>query len=312
MPIVVLLFLLLPAGFVGAAPTGIDQIPPAGGSFLLEGLVLLAAVVAAVLIFRFRWYVLAGAPRRSRLFAPEVGLALALAMLVLGPIGARLAQYAFGIVTVDEAGSPVDLPLADQARLFIGAYIGQGLVLAVYLWRMARSHRPSRDARFGRGWAALVGAASLVGVWPIAAAFGWVVAMISASITGRSPEMIAHETLRALLDSPADGWLIVVAALVVIVTPVLEELLYRGLIQETLRTLGAGRWPAIILTAVVFALMHWQVTAPHAVVSLFVLSLGFGWAYERTGRLTASIVMHMLFNLGNLAVAMLWLPEQAV
>lgn len=271
---------------------------------------LLAAILAAVLIFRLRWYVLAAAPRRSRLFAPEVGLGLILAMLVLGPIGARLAQYAWGIITVDEAGSPVDLSLADQAKLFLGAYIGQGLVLLPYLWLMARSHRPSPDARFGRGRAALVGIAALVAAWPIAAAFGWVAGIISTWITGRVPDPIAHETLRALLDSPADGWLIVMSALVVIVTPVLEELLYRGLLQETLRTLGAGRWPAVIIAAAIFALMHWQNTAPHAVLSLFVLSLGFGWVYERTGRLTASIVMHMLFNLGNLTLAMLWMPGQ--
>lgn len=266
---------------------------------------LLAAVIATALVFCFRWYVLVAAPRRSRLFPPEVGLALILAMLVLGPIGARLAQYACGIITVDEAGSPVDLSLADQAKLFIGAYIGQGLVLLPYLWRMARSHRPSPDARFGRGRAALLGAASLLAAWPIAAAFGWVAAVISSWITGRPPDPIAHDTLRALLDSPADGWLIVVSALVVIVTPVLEELLYRGLLQETLRTLGVGRWPAIVAASVVFAVMHWQNTAPHAVLSLFVLSLGFGWVYERTGRLTASIIMHMLFNLGNLSLAMM-------
>jgi membrane protease YdiL (CAAX protease family) len=305
-----LLFLLLPTGFVRAAPTGIDQTPPAGGSFLVDGLVLLAAILAAILIFRFRWYVLVAAPRRSRLFAPEVGLALILAMLVLGPIGARLTQYAWGISTVDEAGSPIDLSLADQAKLFLGAYAGQGLVLLAYLWRMARSHRPSPDARFGRGRAALLGAAALLAAWPLAAAFGWAAATIGSWITGRLPDPIAHETLRALLDSPADGWLIVVSALVVIATPVLEELLYRGLLQETLRSLGVGRWPAIIAASVVFALMHWQNTAPHAVLSLFVLSLGFGWVYERTGRLTASIVMHMLFNLGNLSLAMLWLPNQ--
>ena len=32
---------------------------------------------------------------------------------------------------------------------------------------------------------------------------------------------------------------------------------------------------------------------------------GFGWIYEKTGRLTASIVMHMLFNIGNLTLALL-------
>lgn len=303
MPIVVLL-VLLPTGSVLAAPTGIDQTPAESGSFLSTGVVLLAAVVAAALIARFRWYGLAASPRRSRLFAPEVGLALILAMLVLGPIGARLAQASFGITIPEEAGA-TEMPLPDQGVLFIGAALGQGLVLAVYLWLMRRARRPSPDARFGRLRAALAGTAALPAVWPLAAAVGWIAGAISSRITGRVPEPVAHDLLRTMQDSPVDLWLVAISALVVLVTPLLEELLYRGLLQETLRTLGAGRWPAILMASAVFALMHWQNTAPHAVVSLFVLSLGFGWAYERTGRLTAPIVMHMLFNLGNLGLALL-------
>ena len=49
--------------------------------------------------------------------------------------------------------------------------------------------------------------------------------------------------------------------------------------------------------------MHIGTAAPHAVLALFVLSLCFGAAYERSGRLTVPIVMHAIFNLANLAVA---------
>jgi len=44
-------------------------------------------------------------------------------------------------------------------------------------------------------------------------------------------------------------------------------------------------------------------TAPHALVSLLVLSLGFGWVAQRSGSLLSSITMHALFNLGNLLAA---------
>jgi membrane protease YdiL (CAAX protease family) len=310
MPIVMLLWLLLAAGHVIAAGPGLDQPAAAGDSFLPEALVLLAALVAGWLVFRLRWAGLARSPRRPRLFPPEICLALLLAMFVLGPVGAVLARRAFQIETSDEAGLPLTLTLADQARLAIGAYLCQAIVLAIYLWRLGRVKGPSPDARFGRIWAAILAAGAIVLVWPIAAAVGWIVALLVTWITGRQPDPIAHETLRAILDSPGDGWLVVMSALVVIATPVLEELLYRGLLQEALRGIGSGRWPAIAITSVIFAAMHWQNTAPHAVISLFVLSLGFGWAYERTGRLTASIVMHMLFNLGNLSLALLWLPDQ--
>ena len=70
---------------------------------------------------------------------------------------------------------------------------------------------------------------------------------------------------------------------------------------------GYGSVPidtAITLTSVAFVLMHMTVASPHALAPLFVLSLGLGWAYERTGRLAAPIVMHMVFNLANLALAL--------
>ena len=39
---------------------------------------------------------------------------------------------------------------------------------------------------------------------------------------------------------------------------------------------------------------------------LLVLGAGFGWVYDKTGRLTAPIVMHALFNAGNLVLALLF------
>jgi membrane protease YdiL (CAAX protease family) len=59
----------------------------------------------------------------------------------------------------------------------------------------------------------------------------------------------------------------------------------------------------VCVVAAFFAVMHWDATAPHAVPALFVLGLGLGGIYEKTGRLTAPIVMHMLFNAGNLVLA---------
>lgn len=53
-------------------------------------------------------------------------------------------------------------------------------------------------------------------------------------------------------------------------------------------------WPAILISSVVFAAMHWgQGPAP---ISLFLLSVGFGYLFDRTGSLLACIVAHMLLN----------------
>ena len=105
------------------------------------------------------------------------------------------------------------------------------------------------------------------------------------------------------MESPADVWLVVMSLLVVFVAPVLEEVMYRGILQRTIIGLNCGRWPAILLTSGVFVCMHVTVARWHALPALFVLSLGFGWVYERTGRLAAPIVMHVLFNALNLGLA---------
>jgi ABC-2 type transport system permease protein len=75
--------------------------------------------------------------------------------------------------------------------------------------------------------------------------------------------------------------------------------------QGALVQANLGRWPAIVATSAIFALMHGGIAQPHAIPALFTLSLALGWVYERTGRLTAPIVMHALFNAANLGLALL-------
>jgi membrane protease YdiL (CAAX protease family) len=52
------------------------------------------------------------------------------------------------------------------------------------------------------------------------------------------------------------------------------------------------RWAAIVLASAAFAGMHqWDQMA-----IIFLLSLGLGYVYERTGNLWAAIFLHMAFN----------------
>lgn len=58
-------------------------------------------------------------------------------------------------------------------------------------------------------------------------------------------------------------------------------------------------WP-IVVTSLVFALMHaGQGAAP---IPLFVLSLGLGYLYRQTGRMTAPLVVHFVLNTTTLCV----------
>ncbi len=135
-----------------------------------------------------------------------------------------------------------------------------------------------------------------------------------------------HPTLQKLQESPSLPVLGAVWFSAVLVAPIVEELLFRGLLQgwfqrirrESLSDpdslivgardidiesgeLGNKQksnrpvhvW-AIVFTAVLFGLAHpAQGPAPY---SLFVLSLGLGYLYQRTGSLLACIFVHMLLN----------------
>lgn len=78
----------------------------------------------------------------------------------------------------------------------------------------------------------------------------------------------------------------------VIVAPLTEELLFRGVILRGL--LGRFRpWVAVCLSAMLFSVMHfnpWQTIPP------FFLGMIFGWFYLRTGSLWPCIAGHALNN----------------
>ena len=109
-----------------------------------------------------------------------------------------------------------------------------------------------------------------------------------------------------LLQELSFSGLLVFAFLAVTVAPVLEELLFRGLVLRGLM-LRMGFWPAALLSSVVFGLLH--ATAADSsgllvVVAITVLGLGLCLLARRTGRLGPCIGVHALHNaVAVLAVA---------
>lgn len=87
------------------------------------------------------------------------------------------------------------------------------------------------------------------------------------------------------------GWE-VLAAFAVIVAPVVEEIIFRGLLYPALRRIRGPRF-ALVVTSVLFGLIHWPpvVWAPLAVLGVFL-----GWLVDSTGSLLPCIVAHMAFN----------------
>lgn len=106
-----------------------------------------------------------------------------------------------------------------------------------------------------------------------------------------------HRILNAVPRTPLNMVFILAAA--AILPAIVEEVLFRGLLQGSLKP-HVGPYAAILIAAFVFALMHGDMTAAPA---LFVLGLSFGFLYETTGSLRVNIAMHMLNNTAALLLA---------
>jgi membrane protease YdiL (CAAX protease family) len=262
-------------------------------------MIVLGSLSIGLLVW-LRWWRLADAPRQARIFSPLTGLVLFYAMVLLGLVGAAATA---GLVIGDEAqDEQAVLSLAGQSVILIGHYAAQTLVVVVLLWLGRRAVTPPDDGRLGVGRSILIGAGALALFWPIVQCTAAAAGYVAERVSGEPVDTIAHDTLSLILDSPVDGWLVLMGVLVVIVAPLLEEVMYRGILQRTLVGIGMGRWPAILMVSVIFALMHVGVARWHALAALLVLSVGLGWVYEKTGRLSAAISMHVLFNAANLGL----------
>ncbi|MEM6750261.1 MAG: type II CAAX endopeptidase family protein [Planctomycetota bacterium] len=181
--------------------------------------------------------------------------------------------------------------------------------IAWLLFRYCESRRDRRSLGLhprGLGRALATAGLGFVLLVPVAWAVGSVSAMAAEWVRGAPPPEIAHDMLWALLaarDRPAMLAAMLTAA--VVVAPVCEELVFRGLLQSSLVGVMRGcRWPAILATSVVFVLIHVEVAEPESWGVLLVLSIAMGLVYERTGSIWAPVAMHAAFNAMNAAWAL--------
>lgn len=78
----------------------------------------------------------------------------------------------------------------------------------------------------------------------------------------------------------------------VVCAPILEEILFRGLILESVRERLGVAW-AIVLSALLFGLVHGNLMQG---INAFVIGLILGYVYVKTRSLTATIIIHAFNN----------------
>lgn len=119
-------------------------------------------------------------------------------------------------------------------------------------------------------------------------------------IWGEIPEGLEQKAVKFLKDIQEFPELFYPSALAVaFLVPMAEELLFRGFLQNSLKSMISLPW-AIGVTSFIFSLMHYNgeqgVLNIQLLPLLFILSCYLGWIYEREGTLWAPIGLHTAFN----------------
>jgi membrane protease YdiL (CAAX protease family) len=193
-----------------------------------------------------------------------------------------------------------------ELALNIGGIFWYGILLCLFL-TVARFGFVRGLKGLGLDWPAVGeelfwGAVTLITVMPLIFTALQATLLIGQWLMGPDFAMDQHAALAALSDFPQWWMQAVIILNAVLVVPVFEEVLFRGLLQSTL-TAHLGRpWLSILAVSILFSMMH---PYPTHLPALMVLSLGLGYTYEKSGSLLRPIWMHILFNGTNITLALL-------
>lgn len=184
----------------------------------------------------------------------------------------------------------------DHVMLIVGAFSfhGVGLLWLNWFirdheftwWRVLGLRSPSlfKALVFGP----MVG---VVGFFVCQSVSGWVIQLMNHFQV--TPE--TQSTVRALQTSVSTAWIAFFGIVSIVLAPVVEEFVFRGLIFPIVKQAG---FPAIawLGTSLLFAATHGNL---QAFIPLTVLALMLAWVYDFTDNLMASILAHGTFNAIN-------------
>ncbi len=145
---------------------------------------------------------------------------------------------------------------------------------------------------------------NLLTVWPLIVTALTLTMFFGELIRGEDYQIQQHEQLTLMAEYSQLPLRILIIIVAVIIAPLLEELLFRGLFQTTIRSffkIRNGAWPAIGISSVLFTTIH--VNAEHW-PALFVLGVCMGYAYEKSGSLFRPIFIHSVFNTASIIAAL--------
>lgn len=134
----------------------------------------------------------------------------------------------------------------------------------------------------------------------MASSFNVITSVIISLIPWPQSWMDSYATSSSAIDSSLMAWLTAV-----LMAPVLEEVVFRGLVYTRLKK-GLGVIVAAIITSLIFGIAHGTIIW---FIYTFIFSIVLIWIFEKFQSLTASILLHLAYNLSGMALALI--PEEA-
>jgi len=283
---------------------------------LLVG-VLVCVLLMALANTAFRYFEASARPHPAIFVAATAGasaLMVGAILLLSGPwrlerfllrsialLGCMYGGFFLGWVALRLSGSGTESPAPDWKILAL-VPAGQILVL-VLLLRFVREHGIGCKEGFGFGVArgrtlllgGLTGCFLFVGARGLQAAS----ALVMEQLRMKPREQSVVELLRTSESHAAQ---IVLGVAAILLAPVVEEMLFRGILYPAIKRSGHPH-VALWCTSIAFAAIHCNLAT---FVPLTFLALLLVWLYERAGNLLAPITAHSLFNALNFA-ALYWM-----
>ncbi len=231
--------------------------------------------------------------------------------------------WLFGPAIVRGVVGPVGVNQAIVLQLFFTLLAAATVVIGNVVWRReGLRHMGLEREKISGGL--VQGAVGIFLVLPLVYAASMVVVAFWHRMGW--PEPKPHPVLELLSKNRNPRMLVSLVVTAVVAAPLLEEMLFRGLLQTALAAAltgrrrtddspeaqtvelhpVSGRWIAILITSLLFAMVHLESAF---LAPLFLLAVGLGYVYERTGNLWASITMHAMFNGWQMIV--FWITLQA-
>lgn len=186
-----------------------------------------------------------------------------------------------GIETTDVALIVVTLVIQGATTLVTLLLLSRRRARAPFAAQVGLAWRP------GDGWGIVIGLVLQV-----------VVAVVVGGLLNLLPgEPTQQEVVEVAADAPRGAALAGLFVLLGVLAPMIEEILYRGVLLSRLRR-SMGPWPAIVVSAAAFAGFHLvDPGALYAVPGLFIIGLVLGWCALARGDLGLAIAVHAGVNL---------------